>query len=76
MGLALKYVNKSTVYLPRNKYSNFHVFGGSVSVRIKRRRAATGSNLKLLTDTIYLKNTAGDLVQRAFKPLHIFELYK
>ena len=29
------------VYLPKNKYSDFHVFGGSVSVRIKRRRAAT-----------------------------------
>ena len=42
MGLALKCVNKSTVYLPKNKYiSDFHAFGGSVSVRIKRRRAAT-----------------------------------
>ena len=41
MGLALKCVNKSTVYLPKNKYSDFHVFGGSVSGRIKRRRAAT-----------------------------------
>ena len=29
------------VYLPKNKYSDFHVFGGSVSVRITRRRAAT-----------------------------------
>ena len=43
MGLALKYVNKSTVYLPKNKYSDFHVFGGSISVRIKRRTAATAT---------------------------------
>ena len=36
MGLAVKCVNKSTVYFPKNKYSDFHVFGGSVSVRINR----------------------------------------
>ena len=47
MGLALKCVNKLTVYLPKNKYSDFHVFGGSVRVRIKK-----GSDLKLLTDNI------------------------
>ena len=39
MGLALKCVNKSTVYLPT--HSDFRVFGGSVSIRIKKRRAAT-----------------------------------
>ena len=39
IGLALKCVDKSTVSLP--KYCDFHVFGGFVSVRIMRRRAAT-----------------------------------
>ena len=39
------------VYLPKNKYSDFHVFDGSVSVRIKRR----SSDLKLLTDNIQWK---------------------
>ena len=87
MGLALKCVNKSTyiylylpknksiylytVDLPKNKYSDFHVFGGSVSVRIERRRAAT----KLLTDNIQWKLRqnipkihGGNLVQCALKP--------
>ena len=51
MGIALKCVNKSTVYLPKNKYSDFHVFGGSVSVRIKRRRAATWNFSQIISET-------------------------
>ena len=73
MGLALKCVNKSTVYLPKNKYSDFHVFGGSKSVRIKRRSWAATWNFSLIIfneneDKIYLKYKAGDLVQCALKP--------
>ena len=51
MGLALKCVNKSTVYLPKNKYADFHVFGGSVSVR---KRLETSQSRLLLKDNIQL----------------------